>query len=68
MAMRAAILAEPAIQAIDGAGLTALCEAIASTVVAHITSFAVIPPGIPVATDGGPAAQTGATTGPGTVT
>lgn len=61
--MRAAILAEPQIQAINGPALTKLCDAIASTVVAHITSAAVvtIPPGVAVATSGG----AGATSAPG---
>lgn len=43
-AMRAAMLANPAIGAVDGAPLTAMCNAIASTVVAHITSAAVVLP------------------------
>lgn len=39
-AMRSAILAAPEVQAIDGVALTKLCDAIASTVVAHITANA----------------------------
>jgi hypothetical protein len=43
-------------------------EAIAKAVIDHITSSATVTvqSGIPVSTTGGPAAQTGATTGPGT--
>lgn len=65
-AMRAALLADPGIQAIDGPALTKLCDAIAEAVVAHITGAAVvtIPPGVPVATTGTAAAQAGATTAP----
>lgn len=65
-AIRAGVLAQPAIQAIDGAALTALCDVIASAVVTHITATAVvtIPPGVPVATAGTAVAQTGATTAP----
>lgn len=37
-AMRAAILAEPTIQAIDGEALTKLCDALAGAVVAHIVA------------------------------
>jgi len=60
----------PAIQAIDGQGLTDLCDALAAAVVTHITSAAVlvVAPGIAVATAGGPASQVGATTAPGTGT
>ncbi len=68
--LRAAMLASPAIQAIDGPGLTALCDAIANAVVSHITASAVVTvaPGIPVTTAGTAAAQTGATTAPGSGT
>jgi hypothetical protein len=64
-ALRAAMLANPAIGAIDGAGLTAMCDAIASTVVAHITANAVVtvPPGVAVVV--AVPAGTGATTAPG---
>jgi hypothetical protein len=65
--MRAALLADAAnTKAVNGPELTALCNAIANTVVAHVVAAAVvtIPPGVPVATAGGPAAQTGATTAP----
>ncbi len=68
--LRAAMLAAPSIQAINNASLTALCDAIASTVVSHIQVAAVVivAPGIPVATAGSPSAQTGTTTAPGTGT
>jgi hypothetical protein len=46
----------------------AIYNAIAAAVIAHIQTNAQIPPGIPVATAGSPTAQTGATTGPGTIT
>ena len=45
----------------------ATAEAIAEAVVEHITQAAQVLPGIPVATAGSPSAQTGATTGPGTI-
>jgi hypothetical protein len=67
-ALRAAMLADPDIGAVDDVGLTAMCDAIASTVLAHIIANAVIPPGIAVATTGSAVAQTGATTAPGTIT
>jgi hypothetical protein len=54
--MRAALLADPAIGAVDGTALTKMCDAIASTVVTHITSAAV------VLTTGTAAAQTGVVT------
>ncbi len=44
-AMRAAFLADADIGAIDGDALTALCDAISTAVVDHITSDAVIGPG-----------------------
>jgi hypothetical protein len=48
--------------------IEAMCEAIAEIIVPHIVSnlTVLVDPGIPVATAGSPAAQTGATTGPGT--
>jgi hypothetical protein len=49
--------------AIDAAQTLALAEAI----VEHIVASATVLPGIPVATAGSPSAQTGATTGPGTI-
>lgn len=66
-AMRATILVKPAAGAVDGAALTALCDALAAAVVTHITSAAVvtIPAGVAVATTGTAAAQAGATTAPG---
>jgi formaldehyde-activating enzyme involved in methanogenesis len=58
--MRAAMLAVPAIGAVDGPALTALCNAIATTVVAHVTTFAVVTPTLMVApTGGGPVTGTG---------
>lgn len=42
--MRALMLAESDIGAIDGPALTALCDAIASAVVAHVTAYAVASP------------------------
>ena len=64
-ALRAAMLANPTIGAIDGAGLTAMCDAIATTVVSHITANAVVtvPPGVAVVV--AVPAGTGATTAPG---
>lgn len=66
--IRAALLADVAnTKAVDGPALTAFCDAIATTVVAHVVANAVvtIPAGVPVATAGTAAAQTGATTAPG---
>lgn len=59
------LLADPAIQ--DNDSLQYLCDAVASAVVAHIVAAATVPAGIPVATTGTAAAQTGATTAPGTI-
>lgn len=56
-AMRAAMLATPAIGAVDGAPLTALCDAIATTVLAHIVANAVV-----AGTGGGPAPVVGTIT------
>ena len=47
--------------------LQAICEAIAEVLVPHLTSMIMVAPGIPVATVGGPTAQTGATIAPGTI-
>lgn len=55
-ALRAAMLANPAIGAVDGPALTAMCDAIATTVLAHITANAL------VSTTGTAAAQTGVVT------
>ncbi len=49
--------------AIDAAQTLALAEAI----IEHIQAAAMVMPGIPVATAGSQSAQTGATTGPGTI-
>ena len=67
-ALRVALLANPDVQSVDDVALTGLCDAIAQTVVAHIVSSAIVTvaPGIAVATTGTAAAQTGATTAPGT--
>lgn len=54
--LRAAMLANPAIGAVDGPALTAMCSAIATTVLAHITANAL------VSTTGTAAAQTGVIT------
>jgi hypothetical protein len=66
-AIKAGLLANGDAQAVDNAALTALCDEVASAVVAHITAQAVVtvPAGVPVATTGTAAAQTGATTAPG---
>ena len=55
---------------LDNEAMDRLAEAIATTVVQHIVANAVVTvaPGIPVATAGSAAAQTGATTAPGTGT
>jgi hypothetical protein len=65
-AMRAALLAEPDIQAIDGTSLTKLCDAIAGAVVSHITTAAVVTVPSGVAVQVTPATGTGATIAPGT--
>jgi hypothetical protein len=69
-ALRAALLSDPETGAVDDSPLTAFCDKIAATVIAHITANAtlVVAAGIPVATTGTAAAQTGATTAPGTGT
>lgn len=60
--MKANLLANPATQAQDNAALTAMCDALAAAVVAHITSAGVVnavgtaPPG------GGPVAVVGTVT------
>ncbi len=53
--------------AVDNAAMTADCDAIAEAVIEHFVAAAVIttPLGVPVATAGTAAAQTGATTAPG---
>ena len=50
------------------ANIKQFCTDVADAVITHIQTMAQVSPGIPVATAGGPAAQTGATTGPGTIT
>jgi N-acetylglucosamine kinase-like BadF-type ATPase len=64
---------DPAQVASNSAGLDAMnddCAAIAEAVIAHLLANVtlIVAAGIPVATAGGPAAQTGATTAPGTGT
>ena len=44
-----------------------LWEKIGTAIVSHITTNAIVEQGIPVATSGTAAAQTGATTGPGAI-
>lgn len=60
-AMRAAMLADPDVGAVDGPALTALCDAIAETVVAHITANAVVLPGT-FSNSGGPVVGAGVIT------
>jgi hypothetical protein len=69
-ALRAALLSDPETGAVDDAPLTAFCDKVASTVIAHLLANVtlVVAAGIPVATTGTAAAQTGATTAPGTGT
>lgn len=64
--IRTKALANPDTTCVDGEALEAFCAMIAEAVVEHVVAAAVvtIPPGVPVATAGGPAAQTGATTAP----
>jgi hypothetical protein len=64
--LRADMLSRPALNAVDSAALTALCDSIA-TILPYIVANAVAttPPGVAVATTGTAAAQTGATTAPG---
>lgn len=68
--IRSKLLADGDSAAVDNDALTALCDCIAEACVEHIVAAAVVTvaPGIAVATAGGPAAQTGATTAPGTGT
>lgn len=58
-ALRTAMLAAPAIGAVDGPALTALCDAIASTVVQHIVTNAVVSGTCTVTTTGTATAQSG---------
>lgn len=53
---------------VNNAAMTADCDAIAQAVVEHVLAFAVVAPGIVVATTGTAAAQAGTTTGPGVIT
>jgi len=55
-------------QIVNNAALDADCEAIAEAVIEEFTTFAQVAAGIPVATAGTAAAQTGATTAPGVIT
>lgn len=69
-ALRAALLSDPETGCVDDTPLTAYCDKIASVVLAHLIANAtlIVAAGIPVATTGTAAAQTGATTAPGTGT
>lgn len=62
-AMRAALLANVASKAQDNAALTAMCDSIAQTVIAHFTTNAIVLPLLLVAPPGG-----GPVTGTGVVT
>jgi len=62
-AIKAALLANPATGAQNNAALDATCTAIATAVVSHITSSAVVLPALLVAPPGG-----GPVTGTGVVT
>lgn len=62
-ALRVAMLADPDIGAVDDSGLTAMCDAIASTLLAHVTANATVLPTLLVAPPGG-----GPVTGTGSVT
>jgi hypothetical protein len=62
-AIRSALLANPSTGAVNNAALTATCTAIASAVVSHITSAAVVLPALLVAPPGG-----GPVTGTGVIT
>lgn len=62
-AIRAALLANADAHAVNNLALTALCDCIASSVVTHITTSAVVLPTALVAPSGG-----GPVTGVGTVT
>jgi len=62
-AIKAALLADAETGAIDNAALTKTCTAIASAVVSHITTSAVVLPALLVAPPGG-----GPVTGTGVVT
>lgn len=63
VAMQAALLADPKAQAINNDALKAVCDAIASTVVSHITAAALVLPVLMVAPPGG-----GPVTGTGVIT
>lgn len=67
LAIKTALLADPASMARDNDALEVLCSAIAQAVIDHLVANALVtvPPGVAVATAGGPAAQVGATTAPG---
>jgi hypothetical protein len=52
-ALRTALLADPDTQALDDVALTAMCDAIASTVLAHLVANAVVLPALLVAPPGG---------------
>lgn len=59
--IKALMLADPAIGAVDGAALDGLCSAIATAVVAHIVANAqVVPTALIAPTGGGPVTGVGA--------
>ena len=64
-ALRAAMLANPDLNAVDDVALTALCDEIASVTLAHLIAngLVTVPPGVAVQVV--PATGTGATTAPG---
>jgi hypothetical protein len=68
--IKAGLLGNGDSAAVDNDALQALCDEVAAAVVTHIVAAAVVTvaPGIAVATTGTGAAQTGATTAPGTGT
>ncbi len=67
-ALRVALLANPDSKAVDGPALTALCDEIASTVLAHIVANAAVTGTCTVATTGTASAQAGGGPITGTIT
>ena len=60
-ALRTAMLADPDIGAVDDVGLTAMCDAIANTVIAHLVAngaLAVVPTLLVAPPGGGPVTGT----------
>jgi hypothetical protein len=64
----AAKIIAPDVDAGAKADIIALWESIGNVIVDHLIANSQVLPGIPVATAGSPTAQTGATTGPVTLT